>query len=229
MLETTRTHRRTGAAGLWLAAPPKHIVLSVANFKLYLNGIAPYVLICNLLILLTILSWGELPYAVAVVHLFSLLYSIAGYQRPSLYAFFCRQAFGLFLRRCCSQECCWEYFVAIPWSTCARVFPCNPRAGVQYRRRTASVVLRDARLVLHSSAWIFLNILPKLGFVRGWELCLSDVCKLTSNCGLTLNFPDWQWVEHLFILSLVLGVSLWGIPSGLLHTFLLSYLFLIDF
>lgn len=182
--------RSTGAAGLWLAAPRKHIVLSVANFKLYLNGIAPYVLICNLLILLTILSWGELPYAVAVVHLFSLLYSIAWYQRPSLYAFFRRRAFGLFLRLRCSKECCWEYFVDIPRSTCARVFPCNPRAGMQYRTRTASVLLHNARLLLHSSAWIFLNILPKLGFVRVWEFCLSDVCKLASNCGLTLNVPD---------------------------------------
>lgn len=47
-------------------------------------------------ILLTYSPEGELPYAVAEVHLFWLLYSIAWYQRPSLYAFFCRGAFACF-------------------------------------------------------------------------------------------------------------------------------------
>ena len=52
----------------------KNIVLSVANFKLYLSGIIPYALICNLLYAAqhTLLRVSH-HMLLAIVHSFSLL------------------------------------------------------------------------------------------------------------------------------------------------------------
>ena len=61
-------------------------VLSVANFKLYLNGIIPYVLICNLLYTAqhTLLRVSQ-RMLLATVHSFSLLTRIVWDRCTSLY------------------------------------------------------------------------------------------------------------------------------------------------
>lgn len=108
-LERMRCNRpgliyRSGAAHGWLSSdlqPPNKIMLSATKFKFYLDGIVPYVLICSLLYTAqcTLLRVSH-QMLMAVVHLFSTLYSTAWYQCTSLYASSSLWAFGLILRFC---------------------------------------------------------------------------------------------------------------------------------
>lgn len=108
-LERMRCNRpgliyRSGAAHGCLSSdlqPTNKIMLSATNFKFYLDGIVPYVLFCSLLYTAqcTLLRVSH-QMLMAIVHLFSTLYSTVWYQCTSLYAFSCLWAFGLILRFC---------------------------------------------------------------------------------------------------------------------------------
>lgn len=144
-----------------------HKVLSIANFKLYLNGIAPYVLLCSLFSMAQhCLLRGRHHLLVAIVHLFhchTVLHSahVPGFRRfPVLGVWLVSEALLL-------KECCLELLTDNPWSSQAPGLPFDPGRGTRTRGGECTSVSGDnARLLHRSRTWHFLSILPKRDFVR---------------------------------------------------------------
>lgn len=147
-----------------LQPPKRNTICSFANIKIYLNGVITYAFICNLLC-----TPQHTPLRVshhmltAIVHLFSLLYSITWDECTHIFRYSRHWAFGLFLRFCCYKQRCYEHFVDIPWSTsCAEAF--HEFLGnkfLHFWNAHLQFHWINARLLPHSSRWIFPNILAK--------------------------------------------------------------------
>lgn len=150
---------RSGAAQGWLSSdlqPPNKIVLSAVNFKLYLDGIVPYVLICSLLYTAqcTLLRVSH-QMLMAVVHLFSLCTVPCGTNVPVSMHSLIFGHLAWFWGFAIIQHC-YKHFVDISQSICTQVLPLNPRKGMPVSwEYITSILLDNARLLAHSSRWFF--------------------------------------------------------------------------